>query len=609
MTRPGAVWSACLLAALLVSFSFLVSLSSAQGVADAPPERVRVAVLDFENLSTLDPHAVSYLADVVRSEARLALPPEQSIVMTRDSILELLPPGTRLSECVGDCAVETGRRLGAHYVVTGQVVHFGGELRVILSLYATEEANLLVMRRVGGADPLELEAAVTTAAAAVFATLPIAVATEQPGVFRTVELEVITDPPGADVRIDGEPHSHATPCMVDVDPGTHELALDLADHEPWIETLHVSASVGRLRLERALTPEFGVLDVISTPPDLAVVVDDRSIGRTPIHRWPLRPGPHTVRIVDPRYHEMGDHLVMSSGEARILEFTPSAREGYLAVRARDEDGDSISAMVTVDGRRLGHAPDRFTLLVGRYGVEIEHANGRWSGTVQIEENAVETLDVELETTSAKKSQSFNRLGFDLAFDATTDPEPDLPLYQDFTWGFSASLWLRRSRSIQFGLLYGALSSGNHHVAGDDENQEPRPFLFHRVGLGLKWHLIGNPSIYIHAFGAMGFGQVALGAEAVNDPPEAPDLYLPADIAPGTWIYGWGFGWEPGYGGRDDGGPSLFLEVGFNRVDMKLEYDDQLVWKQDGTVVYGPRVTGEYEQFYRYTHWRIGLVFR
>ena len=41
--------------------------------------------------------------------------------MTRDSILELLPPDTQLSECLGACAVDTGRRLGAHYVLTGQV--------------------------------------------------------------------------------------------------------------------------------------------------------------------------------------------------------------------------------------------------------------------------------------------------------------------------------------------------------------------------------------------------------------------------------------------------------------------------------------------------------
>ena len=169
--------------------------------------------------------------------------------------------------------------------------------------------------------------------------------------------------------------------------------------------------------------------------------------------------------------------------------------------------------------------------------------------------------------------------------------------------------MRRSRGLHFGLLYGALSSGNHHVAGEDEAAAPKPFLFHRVGLGLKWHLIGDPSIYIHAFGALGFGQVALGAEAVENPPDVSELYLPADIANGTWIYGWGFGWEPGYDGRDDDGLSLFVEVGWNRVDLKLEYDDQLVWTEDGEVVYGERVTGSYDQFYRYPHWRIGLVGR
>ena len=43
--------------------------------------------------------------------------------------------------------------------------------------------------------------------------------------------------------------------------------------------------------------------------------------------------------------------------------------------------------------------------------------------------------------------------------------------------------------------------------------------------------------------------------------------------------------------------------------MKLDIDDQLVWMHDGEVVFGERITGHYEQFYRYTGWRFGLVFR
>ena len=175
----------------------------------------------------------------------------------------------------------------------------------------------------------------------------------------------------------------------------------------------------------------------------------------------------------------------------------------------------VGATVVVDGRRLGHAPDRFTLQVGRHDVAVEHASGRWSGRVEIEENEVTTLDVELEAPRSRtQSRRTPRASVDLAFDAATEPNPRLPLYQDFTWGFSASLWVSRNRSLHFGLLYGALSSGNHHRADHDENSSPRPFLFHRGGLGLKFHVIGDPSLYVHAFGAMGFGQVALGAETI-----------------------------------------------------------------------------------------------
>ena len=66
MNRPGAARVLCLLVALTTS------LATAHETSDPPPERVRVAVLDFENRSTLDASAVSYLTDVPRGPATFA---------------------------------------------------------------------------------------------------------------------------------------------------------------------------------------------------------------------------------------------------------------------------------------------------------------------------------------------------------------------------------------------------------------------------------------------------------------------------------------------------------------------------------------------------------
>ena len=65
--------------------------------------------------------------------------------MTKENIYELLPPDKKkdLSACIGECAVETGRNIGADFVVAGEIVRFAGEIRVSFSLHDTHEGNLL----------------------------------------------------------------------------------------------------------------------------------------------------------------------------------------------------------------------------------------------------------------------------------------------------------------------------------------------------------------------------------------------------------------------------------------------------------------------------------
>src|SRR5438093_4718108 len=91
-----------------------------------------VAVLEFRNkLPDKDAVDAGYLTDVVRTAVL-----EQGAglrVMTRENILVLLQSqGKRLEDCEGECEVDTGRRLGAEYVITGEVLRFGSSLKLNL---------------------------------------------------------------------------------------------------------------------------------------------------------------------------------------------------------------------------------------------------------------------------------------------------------------------------------------------------------------------------------------------------------------------------------------------------------------------------------------------
>jgi TolB-like protein len=126
-------------------------------------ESRRVAVLELSNPAGLDGQEVSYLAGLVRGEA-LRLPSGRFLVVTRENLLELLPPGRTLENCLGDCDVETGRNIGADYVLSGEVVRFGGELRLVLRLHETREGRLLADTTARAPTVLGLEGPVMEAA-------------------------------------------------------------------------------------------------------------------------------------------------------------------------------------------------------------------------------------------------------------------------------------------------------------------------------------------------------------------------------------------------------------------------------------------------------------
>jgi TolB-like protein len=118
-----------------------------------PAQRKRIAVLEFgsEEKAGLTQFEAEALADDVRASA-LELGPRYS-VMTRENMLELLPPGTDLAQCSeGQCEVEAGRKVGADFVVAGQIGRFADEYELRVKLFDAASAALLSQRSARGKD-------------------------------------------------------------------------------------------------------------------------------------------------------------------------------------------------------------------------------------------------------------------------------------------------------------------------------------------------------------------------------------------------------------------------------------------------------------------------
>jgi hypothetical protein len=106
-----------------------------------------VAVLEITTPSGADANlSISeyrHLTDELRTKARETLPSGYSI-LTRDNIIQLLPPDEKEAECLAEgCAVDIGRAIGAEYVTQGFVGMFEGMLTLTVELYESMSGNML----------------------------------------------------------------------------------------------------------------------------------------------------------------------------------------------------------------------------------------------------------------------------------------------------------------------------------------------------------------------------------------------------------------------------------------------------------------------------------
>jgi hypothetical protein len=135
-------------------------------------ERPLVAVLDFQEVqSGLAPHEVELLADISRGEALDHLGGGYNII-TRENLLDLLKAhGTDLAQCQGACETETGRLIGADYVLSGSIVKAFGAFKVNLKLHRTQPPELLGAEVMTAQSQGEIETEVRAATSAVLSAL------------------------------------------------------------------------------------------------------------------------------------------------------------------------------------------------------------------------------------------------------------------------------------------------------------------------------------------------------------------------------------------------------------------------------------------------------
>ena len=129
----------------------------------------RVAVLNIEGNGLIDDSGLMYLTDRVREATLKYLGPRGFEVMSRDNMTVLLEMNAAdLAACEKDCAVETGRTLGAQQVVHGRQSKLGSSFDLVLEVHDTASGRLLASQSTSAADLDELKEGLDPLCAALF---------------------------------------------------------------------------------------------------------------------------------------------------------------------------------------------------------------------------------------------------------------------------------------------------------------------------------------------------------------------------------------------------------------------------------------------------------
>jgi TolB-like protein len=131
-------WRTSTFCAAVVAVSTLAIFPTRNSSAAEPP---KIAILEFDIAKGLDIDRI-YFSDKVRGVVRERAP--NLFVRTRESVQTILAASSKvLADCDDECEVETGRKLGANYVVSGRLTKVGSRVALTMRLFNTGDAQLL----------------------------------------------------------------------------------------------------------------------------------------------------------------------------------------------------------------------------------------------------------------------------------------------------------------------------------------------------------------------------------------------------------------------------------------------------------------------------------
>ena len=318
-----------------------------------------------------------FLTDKLRERANKVLPAYMGyVVMTRENISAMLPPGKTIEECEGTCLVETGKNIAADYVAQARVGKFGKQLTLTMELYETAGSNLIgsFTTRKPDAEGLleELEREADRVFQQIIGTsVPVAPKTEEISVVRTTNMgyqasggklymvKVESTPAGVLFSVDGRVNSscNTTPCEIGLPAGNHQFSFNKEMFQDKDVAVDVQKSGQKVTVK--LEPYFGKLTIdpvfegnMGKLEDAVITIDGKKVKQRTMQ---LSVGNHKVQISHRCYEDVV--LDLNVKNRSLIRFDEKMQPllGGLQMDAM-LDGSLKSIPVYVNGKEMGKTP-------------------------------------------------------------------------------------------------------------------------------------------------------------------------------------------------------------------------------------------------------------
>jgi hypothetical protein len=196
-----------------------------------------------------------------------------------------------------------------------------------------------------------------------------------------------TTPPDSEVYVDGRPGG-TTPVTLRLLPGPHTLELRRKGLSQMV-TLSVAPDEQLTRtIEWAAVVATGSLEVTSDPPGAQIVVDQKTVGETPMTVLDLTAGRHTV-VVRGKVGAVTNTVEIQGGETAKLDVPIFA--GWLAIFC------PVELQIREGGRLLGTTTDgRIMVAPGVHQLELSNDTFHYKATetVEVKPGEVKALSYE-----------------------------------------------------------------------------------------------------------------------------------------------------------------------------------------------------------------------